>query len=87
MGRTFEIISEIKVLEPAGNHREEEEEAEGQDEIDWEILTPSPYPSLRPHFHVIIMLATLLLKMNRNIEGIGIKNILEFQYYSHPSLK
>ncbi|HYZ94311.1 MAG TPA: hypothetical protein VE566_00990, partial [Nitrososphaeraceae archaeon] len=45
MGRTFEIISEIKVLEPAGNHREEEEEAEGQDEIDWGILTPSPYPS------------------------------------------
>ena len=45
VGRTFEIISEIKVLEPAGNHREEEEEAEGQDEIDWEILTPSPYPS------------------------------------------
>lgn len=45
VGRIFEIISEIKILEPASSHREEQEEVEGQGEIDWGIPTPGPSPS------------------------------------------
>jgi hypothetical protein len=43
VGRTFEIISEIKILEPASNHKEEEE---GRNDMeDWGIPIPSPSPS------------------------------------------
>ncbi len=41
VGKTFEIISEIKILEPSNNDKEEEE----NDIVDWGIPIPSPSSS------------------------------------------
>jgi hypothetical protein len=45
VGKTFEKIFEIKILEPSNNDREEEEE---NDIVDWGIPIPSPSQD-RPH--------------------------------------